>query len=204
MIPGSNLGRRTGGTDFFPKEEKMKRSASFGLVAAAALSCIIATPSVTVQEPADGPLPAGKSVWVFYTAADGGNMTPVPAVRTVPDGDPLPVLNATLMELVKGPTDAEKAAGLTSWFSPATADIIASVSGGGLEYSVDFAGLNTLIPNASTSAGSRMLLSQLNSTVFQFDFVRTIHYSLNGGCAAFWEWLQMGCHPVARADWEAG
>jgi spore germination protein GerM len=176
---------------------------SFIPCAAAILACISTVPAAT-PAPAESPLPAAKSVWVYYMMSDDENMTPVPVARSVPDADPPAVLTATLTELVKGPTDAEKAAGLTSWFSPATADAVAAVSGGGSEYSVDFDGLNALIPNASTSAGSRMLLSQLNSTVFQFDFIQTVHYSVNGDCAKFWEWLQMGCHPVTRAEWQAG
>ncbi|MBN2084015.1 MAG: GerMN domain-containing protein [Anaerolineales bacterium] len=162
----------------------------------------------TVSEtwsPVQSPEPGTVSVWVFFTMAADENMTPVPATRSVPQTDNEAVLvRSTLKELLKGPTDAEKAAGLTSWFSPATADAVAGVIGVGGEYTVDFTGLNTLIPNASTSAGSQMLMSQLNSTVFQFDFVQSVGYTLDGDCAAFWEWLQMGCHTVTRAEWEAG
>jgi spore germination protein GerM len=159
---------------------------------------IIDTTAV-VETPAEGMV----NVWVFFTMAADENMTPVPAARSVPQTDNEAVLvRTTLKELLKGPTDAEKAAGLISWFSPATADAIAGVAGVGGEYTVDFTGLNTLIPNASTSAGSQMLMSQLNSTVFQFDFVQSVGYTLDGDCAAFWEWLQMGCHTVSRAEWE--
>ncbi len=49
-----------------------------------------------------------------------------------------------------------------------------------------------------------MLLSQLDSTMFQFDFVQRVNYTLEGNCDDFWEWLQMGCHIVTRAEWEAG
>jgi hypothetical protein len=137
--------------------------------------------------------------------ASDENMTPVPVARTVPASDiPAELVSSTLKELLRGPTDAEKDAGLTSWFSSATADALTQAVGIGGEFTVDFTGLNILIPNASTSAGSQMLLSQLNSTMFQFDFVQTVQYMLGGDCSAFWEWLQSGCHPVTRAEWESG
>ena len=159
---------------------------------------IIDTPAV-VETPAEGMV----NVWVFFTMAADENMTPVPAERYVPQTDnPAELVRTTFKELLKGPTDAEKAAGLISWFSGATAGAITGVAGVGGEYTVDFTGLNMLIPNASTSAGSQMLMSQLNSTVFQFDFVQSVGYTLDGNCAAFWEWLQMGCHTVSRAEWE--
>ncbi len=192
-----------------------------------ALACIAATPTAGPMTVVDGtpaptlmtPSPTAENletpavaetpeegmvnVWVFFTMAADENMTPVPAARSVPQTDNEAVLvRTTLKELLKGPTDAEKAAGLISWFSGATADAITGVAGVGGEYTVDFTGLNTLIPNASTSAGSQMLMSQLNSTLFQFDFVQSVGYTLDGDCAAFWEWLQMGCHTVSRAEWE--
>ena len=159
---------------------------------------IIDTPAVA-ETPAEGMV----NVWVFFTMAADENMTPVPVARYVPQTDnPAGLVRTTLEELLKGPTDAEKAAGLISWFSGATADAVTGVTGVGGEYTVDFTGLNMLIPNASTSAGSQMLLSQLNSTIFQFDFVQSAGYTLDGNCTAFWEWLQMGCHTVSRAEWE--
>ena len=185
------------------------------------LACMASTPAVTeapalptgtalptvteTRSPVQSPEPGMMSVWVFFTMAADENLTPVPAARSVPRTDNRAVLvRATLKELLKGPTDPEKSAGLTSWFSPATVDAVAGVIGVGGEFTVDFIGLNTLIPNASTSAGSLMLLSQLNSTIFQFDFVQSVTYTLEGNCDAFWEWLQMGCHTVTRAEWEAG
>ncbi len=161
---------------------------------------IIDTPAV-VETPEEGMM----NVWVFFTMAADENMTPVPVARTVPKTDGREeLLQSTLKELLKGPTDAERAIGFASWFSPATADAVSDVMWDGDFYTVTFMGLNTLIPNASTSAGSQMLLSQLDSTMFQFDFVQRVNYTLEGNCDDFWEWLQMGCHIVTRAEWEAG
>jgi hypothetical protein len=199
----------------------MKRLYGFAGCFLAVVACIAAPPAAETAVPAapsetnappgqtatasEPPSPGTVDVWVFYTLAADENMTPVPVARTVPDSDNDAMLvHSTLTELLKGPTDAEKAAGLTSWFSPATAGAVTGVVMDNGDFTILFTGLNAIIPNASTSAGSQMLLSQLNSTVFQFDFVQTAHYELDGDCAAFWEWLQMGCHAVTRAEWEAG
>jgi spore germination protein GerM len=161
---------------------------------------IIDTTAV-VETPAEGMI----NVWVFFTMAADENMAPVPVARTVPETDNQEALvHSTLKELLKGPTDAEIAQGFTSWFSPATAGAVTDVVWDGEFFTVVFQGLKTLIPNASTSAGSQILLSQLNSTVFQFDFVESVNYTLEGNCDDFWQWLQSDCHIVTRAEWEAG
>jgi Sporulation and spore germination len=145
-------------------------------------------------------------VKVYFTVADSINMDTQAVDRIVPaSGNMAVLIRSTLAELLKGPTDAEKAQGLTSWFSPATADCIT-----GAAYDPDgsvwvyFTGLNTIIPNASTSAGSQMLLSELDATVFQFDQIQTVWYLLDDSSASFWEWLQYEDHPVTRADWAGG
>ena len=176
-----------------------------------------ATPALTLMTPSptvetidtsavvDTPVEGMVNVWVFFTMAADESMTPVPVARTVPETNSHETLVlSTLKELLKGPTDAEKGKGLTSWFSPATTGAASDVVWDGEFFTVVFQGLNTLIPNASTSAGSQMLLSQLNSTMFQFDFVQSVNYTLEGNCDDFWQWLQMGCHIVTRAEWEAG
>jgi hypothetical protein len=152
-----------------------------------------------------GPTTDLTTVWVFFTMAGDENMTPVPVARTVRNSeDPNRLVVEAMGKLFYGPSDAEKEAGFTSWFHPAASfgwSIEVREDG---DFTVDFQDLDDLIPNASTSAGSRMLLSQLNSTLFQFEVVQTVHYTLRGDCAAFWEWLQMDCHPVTRVEWEAG
>jgi spore germination protein GerM len=154
---------------------------------------------------AETPPPQEVDVLVYFTMSNDVEMAPVSVGRTVPNSDNLAVVaHSTLKELLKGPTDAEKAQGLISWFSSATAHSLTSVSVYEGEIALDFSGLKTLIPNASTSAGSQMLLSQLNNTVFQFPSIQSVHYTLDGNCRVFWEWLQYECHPVTRADWEKG
>jgi spore germination protein GerM len=110
-----------------------------------------------------------------------------------------PALEAALRQLLRGPTASERSAGMHSWFSDTTAGALRSVDvdveGGAV---VDFADLRELIPNASTSAGSAMLLRELNATVFAVPAVQSVEYRIEGSCDQFWEWLQYDCQVVAR------
>jgi hypothetical protein len=63
---------------------------------------------------------------------------------------------------------------------------------------VSFGDLRPIIPNASTSAGSQLLLAQLDATVFQFSTVRSVEYRIDGSCARFFEWLQLACAVRSR------
>jgi spore germination protein GerM len=110
-------------------------------------------------------------------------------------------LDGALRALVVGPTAEERADGLGSWFSADTRDVLRRVRVEDGHAVVDFRGeLRDLIPGASSSTGSQLLLVSLNRTVFQFDHVEAVEYSLDGSCDAFWEWLQRSCEPVTRAE----
>lgn len=56
---------------------------------------------------------------------------------------------------------------------------------------VDFKDLREVIPNASSSCGSALLLAQLDATAKQFEEVDRTLYSINGDASTFYEWLQM-------------
>jgi spore germination protein GerM len=108
-------------------------------------------------------------------------------------------LRTTLQLLLRGPTRDERDSGLHSWFSDATANALRSVDVDATGHAtIDFQDLPHLIPNASSSAGSTMLLHELNGTVFQFPEIQSVEYRLDGSCDAFWEWLQYGCQIVTR------
>lgn len=127
----------------------------------------------------------------------GGTVDLVPVYRLVPESTD--VLRAALEALVSGPDSDERAAEIGSWFGPATADMLRSVTLSDGHAVVDFDDLRTVIPNASSSAGSALLLSQLDATVFQFGSVESVEYRLEGNCEAFNEWLQYGgCEPRVR------
>ena len=54
---------------------------------------------------------------------------------------------------------------------------------------VDFRDFSRLIPNASSSCGSALLLAQLDRTTMQFPTVKRTVYSFAGNSRAFYEWL---------------
>jgi spore germination protein GerM len=140
--------------------------------------------------------PAGEMVVSVFFTCDL-DASPVPSYRLTPVATA--VLRASLEQLVAGPTQSEADAGVQSWFSSSTAMMLADVTISDGHAVVDFHDLRTLIPNASSSAGSRMLLSQLDATVFQFSTVSSVVYRIEGDCGAFNEWLQLGgCEPRTR------
>ena len=134
--------------------------------------------------------PTEEVVRVWFSRGE----TPVAVERRVEESGP----EAALAELVSGPTPAERSAGLTSWFSDATAGALGRVDQQGGLLVVDLRGLDGLIPGAGSSAGSAQLLASLDSTVFQFPSVSAVEYRLDGSCEAFWAWLQRECERVHR------
>lgn len=139
-------------------------------------------------------------VAVYFTCGDDVTGTPIAVSRVVPRSTG--VLRASLDALLAGPTADERAAGLESWFSDETAGMVTSVD---LDpdgsATVDFADLRPVIPNASASAGSQLLLQQLDATVFAHEAVRSVVYRIDGSCEAFTEWLQIGgCEPHVRQE----
>jgi hypothetical protein len=149
--------------------------------------------SMARPEPAAGQM----VVTVFFTC--GVDDPPVASYRLAPATTG--VLRGALEQLLAGPTPPEASAGLESWFSPATAAMLDSVVIEAGRATVDFHDLRSVIPNASASAGSRLLMSQLDATVFQFPTVTSVIYRIEGDCEAFTEWLQVGgCDPWTRTS----
>jgi hypothetical protein len=101
------------------------------------------------------------------------------------------LLTGAMKALLAGPTKAERKKGYGGWFSAKTARMLRSARiDDGTAY-VDFRNFSRLIPNASTSCGSALLLAQLNRTATQFATVDRAVYSFNGSRGAFYNWLQM-------------
>ncbi|MEX0658809.1 MAG: S-layer homology domain-containing protein, partial [Egibacteraceae bacterium] len=128
-------------------------------------------------------------VSVFFSGPDSdqtGEVFPLP--RTVPVAG---VLRATMDALLEGPTAAERAHDYWSWFSEDTAGMVRIVSVSDRTAYVDFDDFSEIIPNASTAAGSLVLLSQLDATATQFPTVDRARYSFEGDQAAFYNWLQL-------------
>ena len=130
-------------------------------------------------------------------------------LRPIAAGERLPVarptdgesvgerLAAAIGHLLAGPTSAEEASGINSWFSDATENQLNNVSVDEAGAAViNFADFSAIIPNASTSAGRRQLLGEIRATVFQFEEVTSAELQFDGSCADFWLWLQGICAPL--------
>lgn len=150
---------------------------------AAAASC------GTFRPPRPAPGSDEMEISIFFTCGDDGSST-LAVHRLVPRATG--VLRASLDALVRGPSATERAVGISSWFSGATTGMVRSVDIDSGHAVVDFDDLRPVIPNASASAGSELLLSQLDATVFQFPSVESVEYRIGGSCETLTEWLQIG------------
>lgn len=132
---------------------------------------------------------------VFFTREE----RPQPVTREGPVGTD--VLTLALEMLLQGPTDTERREGLSSWFSEETSNLLidATVDEEGHAV-IDFADIGRVIPGASSSAGSEILLAELTGTVAQFESVRTVEFQLEGSCHRFWMFLQRGCEILDLND----
>jgi spore germination protein GerM len=131
---------------------------------------------------------AGRTVAVYLLTGpdDCGAVVARPRSSTADD-----LVADALTQLLAGPTAAEAADGLTSWFSADTEGMLRGVvvANGIAEVSFDPA-LRVTIPGASSSCGSAGFMSQLDATILQFGTVDSILYSFEGDVASFYEWLQ--------------
>jgi spore germination protein GerM len=138
-------------------------------------------------------------VLVFFTCGSVAT-APVSAATRATEAQMLEDrLVVALQQLLAGPTVDEQATGLRSWFSSDTAGALKEVRVDDAGYAeINFTDFSTVIPNASTSAGQRQLLSELEATIFQFREVTSAELQFDGNCAAFWGWLQGTCIPLER------
>lgn len=140
---------------------------------------------------------------VYYTC--GNNVLPTGdafVFRRVPGSEDL--LEATLRELLQGPSTREAALGFRSVFSVTTAGALESTIVEGAEAVIDFSEL----PSVSGLAAANevdFFIANLNANVFQFPEIRSVEYRLDGSCAAFWDHLgdDTGCRILARENHEA-
>jgi hypothetical protein len=154
-----------------------------------------ASTSSTDEVPTDSEI-----VEVWFSVGDGSDCALVEAFVRPVDGPGGPA--GALAELVRGPTAEEQSEGASSFFSPATADVIQMVTLVDGLLLVDFADLRSLIPNASTSCGSAALRAQLDATAFAFGDVDRVRYQIEGSCDTFHNWLQTECHDVGPGGQE--
>lgn len=148
----------------------------------------LAAPGDAVTAAGD-PASATARVKVFFAPASSVSCRRVvPVYRRV---QAPAVLHGALEALLRGPTAAERRRGLGGWFSRRTAGKLRSVNLlAGVAY-VDFRDFRKIVPGASSSCGSALLLAQLNRTATQFPTVDRAVYSFDGSRRAFYEWLQL-------------
>ncbi len=109
-------------------------------------------------------------------------------------------LTATLQSLLAGLSDAEAAAGYSTFFSSATSGALESaVLSDGL-LTVDFNDA-IVVNGAGTSTGSMFFLAELKANLFQFNDVDQIEFRRNGSCSAFWAMFESECQDVNRGTW---
>lgn len=142
------------------------------------------------RSPRHGLAATDMEVKVFFTCEPDGtpDARPYPVYRAVPRSTAL--LRSSLEALLAGPNPTERVADIGSWFSEATRPLLRSVTLTGGHAVVDLGDLRPVIAGADSGSGSRLLLSQLDATVFQFPSVTSAEYRLLGSCEAFADWLQ--------------
>ena len=148
--------------------------------------------SILVLAPGSGPASSSRIVGarVYFPRGDPGIQCKrvFPVLRRV--GAPA-VLKGAMSALLRGPTSVERRRGYGGWFSSRTTGMLRGVRlARGVAY-VDFEDFRRVIPNASSSCGSALLLAQLDRTATQFPTVRRAIYSFDGSRIAFYEWLQL-------------
>jgi spore germination protein GerM len=127
-------------------------------------------------------------VQIFLGTGDPNDCASVTAVERRVEGEA--TLEKAMRALVSGPTQDERARGLGGWFGEPTRDVLISARIADGVAEVDFKDLRPVIPNASSSCGSALLLAQLDGTAKQFEEVERTLYSIDGNTPTFYEWLQ--------------
>ncbi len=98
------------------------------------------------------------------------------------------------MNLLAGPTGAERSRGFDSSFSSSTAGSLQSVS-----ISLDGQAVCSFQDFSRSVAGdtSRML-DEIRATIFQFPEVQSVLLQFDDDCQRFWSWLGKECAPLYR------
>ncbi len=162
------------------------RNGAMALVLAGLLPACGESPAEPVRQPVD-------RVDIYFTR----NGRPEPVSRSIaPTFSPLLV---SLNLLLSGPTQQERDAGYTSLFGDRTATALSGITMRPDSLAtIEFLDFTHIVPEGSTAQGSAQLLGELNNTVFQFTFVKSIVYRINGSCSRFWNWLNRACETVRR------
>jgi spore germination protein GerM len=152
------------------------------------------TPSASAASSSNGSRSGSQTVEVFFNRPEGGvsGCTSVePVERRVEKTEA--VATAALNELFAGPSNAEQARGLMSFFSADTAGLLRSVR---VEQQTAYLDLDAAfleINNVSTTCGGSMTLASIEATLKQFTTVEEIRYAIEAEPATFYDFMQIGC-----------
>jgi hypothetical protein len=175
----------------------MGRAAAQGALLLAVVSVLASTacvPSATARH-----TERVTTVRIFLTRGDPGARCSrvVPLARRVTGRA---VLAGAIRALLRGPTASEARRGYGGWFSHRTVGYLRSVRVRNGVAAIDFRDFHRVIPNASSSCGSALLLAQLDRTATQFPTISRTVYSFDGSSRAFYEWLQRDVPIVKEAS----
>ena len=137
----------------------------------------------------DIPESAFQTIKVYFNNDANDCSSLAPLERAVPKIKDIETI--ALKNLFRGPSEDEKKAGHTSFFSAETSGILLSFHGAEGTAYVNLTDIRETIPNASSSCGSAMLLAEMDATIKQFGTYSNTLYAINGSSQDFYEWLQM-------------
>jgi hypothetical protein len=130
------------------------------------------------------------------TPSDSADTASQPIKTQSPESPLSAELRMALEKLLAGSASSAD----SSWFGERTRGALRSATVNSAGHAiVDFQDLRTLIPNASSSAGSAQLVQELNAAVFAITGIESVEYQMDHSCDVFWEWLQQSCHVVTRS-----
>jgi len=110
-------------------------------------------------------------------------------------------LGATMTELVKGPTDAERELGFGSFFSADTANAFRGVTISDGRAFIDFNAFEVPEAVTATDQGRQFFVINIAANALQYDSVTSVEIRLGGSCQAFSELIgASGCTVVTQAD----
>lgn len=159
-------------------------------------------PEIPGFEQPRGPTQLIVSLSLTFTRDEAPVEVPRTVVISLPEPSATPdealLLEAAMGALLAGPTEEERAAGISSFFSDETAGLLREVHLVGDSAMVDFEDFRTRLPGAGSSAGSFALLHELNGTLFALPGIARVEYRMEGSCDIFWNFLQRSCQVVAR------
>jgi hypothetical protein len=145
------------------------------------------------------------SVFVYFECYTTDNHpSPVkPVLREIDEGSiEFDRIGFAIQQLLQGPTKEERQKGYGSIFNQDTAGYFRGYQ---LDSStghliLNFKDFSKVIPNGSASAASMAMMEQLNTTIAQFEDVKTIEYRFEGSCEQFYGWLQRTCQSFQADD----